>query len=143
MLKFHKSTMIGLYAALELAKDPDGILPTKQIAEHFHVSVHHLSKVLQQMVRAGLVRTTRGAAGGHSLGREPGDITLFDIVEVFEGPRTEHHMCMLLDSNADHEAGPHCALHPVMVELDDQVSARLKSMTLASLLARAGHDQTV
>ena len=85
MLRFHKSTMIGLYAMMELAKDPQGLLATNEIADRFHVSVHHLSKVLQQLVRSGLVETTRGAAGGHSLARDPKDITLFDVVEVFAG----------------------------------------------------------
>ena len=137
MLKFHKSTMIGLYAMMELAKDVDGVIPTKEIADRFHVSVHHLSKVLQQLVRSGLVQTTRGALGGHSLARDPSEITLFDVVEVFEGPRAEHHLCLLLDPAADHAHGPHCALHPVMVELDEQVTVTLQSISLKTLLKQA------
>jgi len=138
MLKFHKSTMIGLYAMMELAKDPDGLLATNEIADRFHVSVHHLSKVLQQLVRAGLVETTRGAAGGHSLARHPKDINLLEIVEVFEGPREKGHLCLLLDPTANHKRGPHCALHPVMVELDDQISFTLQSISLKTLLVQAG-----
>ncbi len=137
MLKFHKSTMIGLYAMMELAKDADDLLATNEIADRFHVSVHHLSKVLQQLVRAGLVETTRGAAGGHSLARDPKDITLLDVVVVFEGPREEGHLCLLLDPKADHARGPHCALHPVMIELDEQVTVTLQSISLKTLLKQA------
>jgi len=134
MLKFHKSTMIGFYAMIELARDPGALLPTSEIDARFHVSVHHLAKVLQQLVRAGLVETTRGAAGGHSLARDPKDITLLEIAEVFEGPRASGDLCLLRDPKTDHARGPFCALHPVMVELDEQVGFTLASISLRTLL---------
>ena len=134
MLRFQKSTMIALYAMTELAKAPDETLATGTIAERFHVSVHHLSKVLQQLVRAGLVETTRGAAGGYSLARDPNKITLYDVVETFEGPRHEESNCLLMDPSTSHRRGPFCALHPVIVELDEQITFTLKSISLKTLL---------
>lgn len=137
MLKFQKSTMIALYAMMELARAPTELVATNALAERFHVSVHHLSKVLQQLVRAGLVQTTRGAAGGYALAKEPRNITLFDVVEIFEGPRQEGAFCLLTAPGTDPTRGPHCRLHPVIVELDEQITFTLKSISLRTLLRGA------
>ena len=117
MLKFNKSTMIGLYAMVELARDPLETLSAGEIAARFHASRHHLVKVLQQLVRGGLVESVRGAAGGHRLTRDPRDVTLSDIVEIFEGPRQEGRLCLLMDPEAEFGDPTHCVLHPVFSEL--------------------------
>ncbi|MDF1700907.1 MAG: Rrf2 family transcriptional regulator [Planctomycetota bacterium] len=137
MLKFQKNTMIGLYAMMELARVPDERLATSALAERFHVSVHHLSKVLQQLTRAGLARTTRGVLGGYALAKDPGEITLYDVVELFEGPRVEGYLCLLMAAGDDSGQGPHCLLHPVVAQLDEQVAATLESISLESLLRGA------
>lgn len=134
MLKFNKSTMIGLYAMVELAREPEETLSATEIAARFHASRHHLVKVLQQLVRAGVVESVRGAAGGHRLTRDPREITLADIVEVFEGPRQHGRLCLLMDPEAEPGDPTHCLLHPVFSELDEQVSATLQSISLKTLL---------
>jgi Rrf2 family protein len=54
-----------------------------------NASRDHLSKVLQRLVRAGLVTSRRGARGGFSLARPAGSITLLDIWSALEGPAEE------------------------------------------------------
>ena len=136
MLKFNKSTMIGLYAMMELAREPaEATLAAPEIAARFHASRHHLVKVLQQLVRAGLVETVRGAAGGHRLARDPKDITLFDIVQVFEGRREGDHLCLRMDPGAEPGSPAHCSLHPVFAELDEQITFTLQSISLKTLVS--------
>ena len=138
MLKFNKSTMIALYAMLELARTEGEARSASEIAECFHASKHHLVKVLQQLVRAGLVTSVRGAGGGHSLARDPGAITLLEIVEVFEGAHRDGDHCLLHDDSQDAESellsGVTCRLHPVCRELDEQITATLQSITLRTLV---------
>ena len=136
MLKFNKSTMIGLYAMMELAREPSLPLASAEIGERFEVSRHHLAKVLQQLVRSGLLETTRGASGGQRLARDPKAITLHDIVDVFEGPRRFDRHCLSLD--LEPEAGrpkQHCELHGVLAELDDQIAFTLQSISLKTLVS--------
>ena len=140
MLKFNKSTMIALYAMLELAGTEGEARSASEIAECFHASKHHLVKVLQQLVRAGLVASTRGVGGGHSLARDPGEITLLEIVEVFEGAHRDGDHCLLLDSSEeaapDPLSGVTCRLHPVFREMDEQITATLQSISLKTLVTR-------
>lgn len=43
-------------------------------------------KVLQRLVRGGVIRAKRGPRGGFALARHPGSITLKEIYEAIEGP---------------------------------------------------------
>src|SRR5438552_5947535 len=83
-MKLQTGTRLGLYAALELARDPDRTLSAADLAERFGVSSHHLAKVLRTLGTAGLVRGGRGAAGGYRFIGNRRRITLMDIVALFE-----------------------------------------------------------
>lgn len=86
MLKVSEAASLALHTAVFLADNPDQAIPARNIADVLHVSEAHLSKVLQRLGHAGLVRSTRGPHGGFVLSR-PGDrITLLEVYEAIEGP---------------------------------------------------------
>ena len=64
-MKLQKATMFGLYAVLELARDPDRQLSATDIADIYGISNHHLAKVLRDLGRAGLLDSVRGVGGGY------------------------------------------------------------------------------
>jgi Rrf2 family protein len=64
-MKLQTATRLGLYATLELARQPDRTLSAADLAERFGVSSHHLAKVLRTLSAAGLVRAV--ATGGGRL----------------------------------------------------------------------------
>jgi Rrf2 family transcriptional regulator, nitric oxide-sensitive transcriptional repressor len=55
-----------------------------EIATAHHISRNHLDKVVQRMSAAGLVETSRGRGGGVRLVREPGSITVGDVIRAME-----------------------------------------------------------
>jgi len=67
---------------------------TKEIAQTTGQSHAHLSKVLQRLVKAGLVRSTTGPHGGFVLAKPADQITLLEIYEAIEGP-IEVPKCLL------------------------------------------------
>jgi len=62
-----------------------GLLSSKEIAEHQDVSVKYLEHLLTTLRNSGLIRTVRGARGGHALARAPHEINLRQIFESLEG----------------------------------------------------------
>ncbi|HOE05564.1 MAG TPA: Rrf2 family transcriptional regulator [Bacteroidales bacterium] len=60
-------------------------LNATQITEITGSSKHHIAKVLQRLVKAGLLKSSRGPAGGFWLNKNPENITLLDIYEAIEG----------------------------------------------------------
>jgi len=85
-LRISEAAAIALHAMTFLAADPVRRHAVHEIAESLHVSEAHLAKVLQRLMRVGLVSSVRGPGGGYTLARARDEITLLDIVEAIEGP---------------------------------------------------------
>jgi Rrf2 family nitric oxide-sensitive transcriptional repressor len=134
MLKLQKGTLIALYAMTELARSDGDAVAVSEIAGVYGVSTHHLAKVLRQLVRRGLLTTTRGAKGGHRLARDPKDITLLDVIEVFEGPGRERQRCLVHDREQHCRESGTCRLRLVFDELDEQMRATLASISLRTIV---------
>ena len=127
-MKLQTATRLGLYAVLELARDPERTLSAADLAERFGVSSHHLAKVLRTLALAGLVRGGRGASGGYRFIGNRRRTTLMDIVALFEpapGRRTR-------ESGEDTEIGS--ALQRVLGEIDEIAEATLRSISLETML---------
>ncbi|MCW5732133.1 MAG: Rrf2 family transcriptional regulator [Alphaproteobacteria bacterium] len=77
-------TDYGLRTLMRLAGAPGERLKTEQIAREFAISRHHLTKVVQELAAAGLVATSRGAAGGLGLARPAKEIRLGEVVRLLE-----------------------------------------------------------
>ena len=76
----------GARAMLDLAMNADqGMINVGDIAERQEVSVKYLEQLLTALRAAGLVRSARGASGGHALARPAGEITLRDVYIALEG----------------------------------------------------------
>ena len=127
-MKLQTATRLGLYAILELARDPTRTLSAADLAERFGVSAHHLAKVLRTLLTAGLVQAERGAAGGYRFTGNRRRVTLMDIVALFEpapGSRAK-------EPGEDTEIGG--ALQRVLTEIDEIAEATLRSVSLETML---------
>jgi Rrf2 family protein len=106
---------------------------TQRIAEHQGVSQAFLQKIVQRLVRAGLLRTQRGAAGGVSLSQPPSEVNLRQIVEAMEGPITLNR-CVRGPGECHRDAI--CPVHEVCVKLQKDMLATLEGFTLDQLVTR-------
>ena len=86
ILNISEGSSIGLHAAVHLARNPGEPVTTKEAAQAMKVSAAHLSKILQRLARAGIIRAVRGPKGGYLLSRPLAEVTLRDIFEAIEGP---------------------------------------------------------
>jgi Rrf2 family protein len=86
-MKLTTKTRYGTRAMLTLALlyGQDEYTSSKDIAASQDVSVKYLEHLLSEMRNAGLVRSSRGAKGGHRLARDPREINLRVIYEALEG----------------------------------------------------------
>lgn len=89
-------------AMLELAARHGDPRPLRlaEIAEKHGIPQPFLVQILLQLKGAGLVHSTRGAAGGYALTKAPDEITLFDVVTVIDrqeqGPRQKDPLQLTL-----------------------------------------------
>ena len=91
-----------------------------------------MAKVLQRLARAGLLRAVRGVGGGYRLARPAKDITLFEIVELFEGRAAPRRATGGRTAGGDASA----RVGGVFAELQEQALFTLQSIRLATLAAK-------
>ena len=57
-------TDYGFRALMRMAGAPGRSFSTKELAEDFEISRHHLTKIIQKLSTEGIVETRRGGGGG-------------------------------------------------------------------------------
>jgi Rrf2 family protein len=86
-MKISRSTGYALLAVGYIAKHVDeGIVLSQSISEKYDIPLEYLLKILQQLVRANILRSKRGPRGGFSLAKPPKKISMLSVVEAVEGP---------------------------------------------------------
>jgi Rrf2 family protein len=95
VIRISEAASMALHAMVLLACEGEQrTLSSKKLASVLGRSEAHLSKVLQRLVKAGLIGSTRGPKGGFALKRPAGEISLLDTYEAIEGP-LEETKCLL------------------------------------------------
>jgi len=86
-MRLTHSAGYALVAVGHIARHADaGSILAKVIAERYDIPIDYLLKILQQLVRGGILHSTRGPRGGFVLARPAGKITLLQVVEASDGP---------------------------------------------------------
>lgn len=87
-MRISRSTGYALLAVGYIAKNQkeQGIVLSQRIAKEYKIPLEYLLKILQQLVRANVLRSKRGPRGGFNLAKPPKKITMLQIVEAVDGP---------------------------------------------------------
>jgi Rrf2 family protein len=113
-----------------MAASPAEITSALEIAKAEDVPLPVLSKVLQELVRKGLLESRRGPGGGFRLSRRPELITLRDIVAAIDG--LDHFMDCVAGLKVCSEEAP-CPLHKTWSGMRTQILSSLETTTLAQM----------
>ena len=81
---FNKETDYAIRIVAQLAENRL-VTDAKKIALQTGVTERFTLKILHKLVVKGVVKSYKGACGGYILAREPGGITLLDIIEDING----------------------------------------------------------
>lgn len=111
-----------------LARVGGGPATAPRIADDLSVSRDHLSKILQHLVKVGLVSSQRGPRGGFTLARAAEDVTLLELVEAIEGP-WKMPRCVFGDCGCQGI----CAVNAITQRLHEDIHSTLATTTLATL----------
>jgi len=106
---------------------------TSTVAKEEHIPPSFLAKIISQLSIAGLLHTSRGARGGVTLAREPGEITLLEVIEAIDGP-IQLNECVGDNSMCTFEKD--CPLHPIWCEAQEELVKRLKGTTFDKLISQ-------
>jgi len=124
----------ALRAVVHLASEAPASCKTQQIATITQVPAAYLSKVLQSLAKAKIVRSQRGIGGGVALAADPKVLSILDVVNAVD-PLQRITTCPLgLKSHGTHL----CPLHRRLDNAMAQVEAAFANTTLAEVLSEPG-----
>jgi len=141
-MKLSKKSEYGLRALLELTRvHGTNTLQRHDIAARQHIPVEFLEQILLALKRAGLLSSRRGVKGGYTLIKQPGDITLGQVIRILDGPlapigcvsKTAYQKC----SDCPYANKAQCPVQHVMGTVRDAIAGILDNYTLADFAS--GH----
>ena len=111
-------------------------VPANEISNQMHTPPFLLSRILQRLVKSGMLNSMKGHHGGFRLSTNPTEITVHDVVRVIDGPIVVH------DCSAQTcDLGPNCTLRDAFTNAERAVEMALRAVTLAELTQRQAQPQ--
>ncbi len=80
------AALISVHALAGLAARPGRLVQGRDLAAAIGASENHLAKVMQRLVKTGLVRSVKGPSGGFALARDASGISFREAIEAVDGP---------------------------------------------------------
>lgn len=140
MLRLTKKLMFAIEAVVDIAYNSgDHPVQSKDIAQRQGIPRRYLEQVLQQLVRADILRGVRGPRGGYRLARERRRIPLGEIVRIVGGMDTDEQ-----DEDTGSDLG-RIALRPLWQDLQEEALVKLDAVSVEDLCKtarEAGIDST-
>ncbi len=127
-----RETDYAVRCVLYLAKIGDGVASVGEIAKRTNIPKSFLAKILQRLVREGIVESSRGAKGGFWLVKKPEHLTLLEVFFAMQGA-APINMCAIDKRRCRMSA--QCCVHPIWVDIRREVEKRLATQTIANLIA--------
>ena len=131
MLRLNRLTDYAIVAMSKMSHSPDDVRTTTQISLETAVPMPTIAKLLNALVKGGLVLSHRGASGGYTLSRSAEEITAADIIQAVEGP-ISLTACV---EGSDEECGIQfdCPMSGNWNKVNEAIHKALNEVTLAEL----------
>ena len=137
---FSKATGYGIRALAYLANQnvghPCGL---REIAEAEQIPPVYLRKILGELRRHRLVRSSKGIHGGYELASSPQAITLWDVFRLLE-PDPDLDLCILGHGTCN--LGACCPLHEDWQPMRQEIVKLLQTKTISEIAASAAAGQS-
>ena len=132
MLRLSKKADYALMAVTHLAVRPSPSTSAREIAEQYDIPLELMAKVLQRLVRVGLLVSTQGTRGGYALGRPPAAMTVADVIQAIDGP-FGITACSTTEHNCDQYTK--CSIRDPLWQIRERIATTLQTVTIAELAA--------
>ncbi len=138
-MKLSSKTEYAILALLELGQRYDkGLVLSREIASSRDIPESFIERILLTLKNGGVIVSVRGANGGHCLARDPGEISVREIIELFEGSLAPidcvNERISSLSACCSIEAS--CVLKDLWQKMYDSMLASIENITIKDLVTQ-------
>jgi FeS assembly SUF system regulator len=138
MLRLSKKADYALMAMKHLAQKRDvSSTSAREIAEQYDIPIELMAKVLQRLVRSGLLTSHQGTRGGYTLSKATAAISVADIIQAIDGPLTVT-ACSTQDEQCDQFTK--CNVRDPLWRIKDRILLALSTCSLAEISTEAPYE---
>ena len=121
----------ALRAVVYIAREAGG-RPVKsaELSEATGIPKNYLSKILMDLARARVLRSTRGRNGGFSLAMQPEELRLATVVSPFD--EVDGRRCLM--GRPECNSADPCPVHHRWLAASDRIEAFFRETTLADVI---------
>ena len=139
MLRLSKKADYALMAVRHLAlKAGPSSASAREIAEQYDIPIELMAKVLQRLVRAGLLLSTQGTRGGYTLSRPSIAISVADVIQAIDGPFT---VTACSTEKNDCEQYSKCSIRDPLWQIRERIAATLGTVSIAEMASESDAAQ--
>lgn len=132
MIKLGKMTDYAITLLVQLSREGgDVACSAPELAEKTGISEPTVSKVLKQLAKEKLVESSRGAAGGYKLARDPAALSICAVIEAMEGPISI--VACVEGMGESCKAESHCPARGKWDPVNAAIRTALQDVTLADM----------
>jgi Rrf2 family protein len=132
MKVLNKETDYAVRALISLGMKPEGWVSAKMISDEQAIPYQFLRRILQELIRRGLVVSKEGAGGGVRLGKNPDGIGVAEVIEIFQG-KVQVSECMFRKQLCSNRAN--CVLRHEIMRIEQMVNEEFSKVTIGKLIA--------
>lgn len=126
-----KHTDYAVRALIELAIHEGEYLSARAISQRQNIPYQFLRTILQELIRQGLVESKEGSAGGVKMIKDPKDIGIVDVINIFQG-EIELSDCLFQKKLCGNR--PTCVLRKEIKRIEAMVVNEFKEITIQGLM---------
>lgn len=127
-----RETDYAVRCVVYLARKGEEVASVSEISQKAFIPKSFLAKILQRLVREGIVESSRGARGGFWLIKKPENITLLEVFFAMQGT-APINMCAIDKRRCS--LSSKCCVHPIWVDIRREVEKRLAVETIGKLIS--------
>jgi len=140
-LRLTNAADYAVRAMIHIACLPESAVALRgDVARAYGIPSSFMAKILRQLVRAGLLQSSRGVHGGFALARPASEINLLEVVEAIEGPLA---LTDCMHEGPGCEWGDECPANLVWHEVQSGMADSLRRATLEALVSAPRRNRKV
>src|SRR5499427_3262440 len=131
MLKLTKKADYGLMAMKHLAEHcHPAACSAKDVADAYGIPPEALAKILQRLVKAGLLHSQHGTNGGYTLARDPATISAFEVIRAIDGPL---FITSCVTTRGECDQSDRCNIREPLRKVNESIEAVLKRIKISHM----------
>ena len=135
MLRLSKKADYGLMAMKHLAEHADRrACSAKDVADSYRIPQELLAKILQRLVKSGLLKSQHGTHGGYVLARNARSISAFEVIRAIDGPL---FITSCVTIHGDCEQSDLCTIREPLRKVNQGIEDVLRSISIADMREEA------